>query len=123
MKNWIIWRAGLLILLVAGLCYEVEGALRLGLFLIWASFFISWFCCNDKMLKAASLPLKFSKISDQAILAYDLTVLGLLGWFGHFFAATAWTVQIIILWGARKRAKNFKQDLEPFNQTYKNLQT
>ena len=102
--SWCINKAILIPTLVAGLVYNVDGALNVGVFMIWFGAVLSPLLVNDTAARMyAEDPLR----APSAVVAVTWAfIAGLLVWYGYMWTAVAGIVSAILVEASRKRGEN-----------------
>lgn len=91
--------ATLVAALYAGLFMGVNGALNVGLFIVWSAFVLSLFCLSTTMQK--SMAEKERPFPGWFSVSVDIAALAMLAWSGYMLSSAAWLAAMILVHGAR----------------------
>jgi hypothetical protein len=98
MKNKIIWSVFnflLLVILWLGLAENVQGALNLGIGLLWISIATYALCINDNLIKELHKNKRIKKsVNNVVSTCQDVIILALILWHGWFILCVFWIISM-----------------------------
>jgi hypothetical protein len=110
---WIVWQAMMIACLWYGYAYHTPfaGARRVAAFLIILSTIIAIFGYkNMAMIKKQAAIKGYPYIPPTIDGIYDLAIALFLVWFGRFFLASIWIIQLVFCQGHYDLVKQYRKD-------------
>lgn len=107
--RWITINGFFLGCLVAGLVYDVQGALNIGIFATWALLLFSCAYARTDLLTKLAKSYKWPDVPAWLDALFDCAVLALLVWHGRWYSGAAYLAHFIIVQSSFIRIKAMRE--------------
>jgi hypothetical protein len=84
--------------LVAGLIFGIQGAMNIGLFIVWLLFLVSFLSRFPGVADAAAGHKDYPGVYRVAEICFDVAIVLLLIWHGRWFSGTAYAMHMAMLY-------------------------
>jgi hypothetical protein len=109
--RWLLFNGLFAVILWFGIIGEIDGARRLGLFLVWTTFILSLFLCSEEVM--SSVVSQGSSVPAWMDNSFDFAVLSFLIWHGFIWSGIAYAIHFIFSIAVHEKIIELKKKSNP----------